>query len=193
MLETSLARVDHGHPGLVARLDRFEIPIRATRLDDRRHPFAYPYVHSVTEREKSRPTPCRARQCRPSGAPLRGRSPRGPRVFPARQYRRLETSQARRSASLRYALSRAISATPTRSCSPGADAHSGTVLHVDHRVAGDARFHQPAEQQVVQLLPVGVPLDCVLPALPRGLRPGENHRHRGFSGGTRSARRCRRR
>ena len=60
------------------------------------------------------------------------------------------------------------------------DAHRGAVLHVENRIARDPALHQPAEEQVVELLLGGRPLTAVFPALVRRLRGEEIRRVRCF-------------
>ena len=75
------------------------------------------------------------------------------------------SSKQIRSAIFRYALSRAISATPTRSCSPVPMPDCDPILHVDHRVRLVIARLRPTSRRAYPRTrsSVGIPLDACTP------------------------------
>src|SRR5208282_3008403 len=150
VLEASLPRVHHGHAGLVARLDGFEIPVRSAGLDNCRDSFPYPDIHAVTEGKEAVGDHAGAGNAALLACDLavylragfRFRQPGIGRLeaLPGKTVRELAVRLVTRNLRDAHAI-----------LLPGADAHRGPAFHVDDRIAGDARFHQPPEQQVVQL------------------------------------------
>ena len=62
----------------------------------------------------------------------------------------------------------------------GADAHRDLIFDIDDRIGGDARLHQPAEQQVLILIGCGAAVNFVDGALVLALGQLEVIRAGGF-------------